>query len=233
MTARETVDQLKKRGHYRINFRPLTFNESALTLAQCKEFVEQNRVSLRGWDYPHFPSKDDGLVVGENYYEGWTNWAGYKELWRLYQSEQFLFLRGLREDWADESIFQDQDIEALSSLSVIGSLVYELAEACEFLARLRRAGLYSSGVQLQIALVNVRERQLVIRDRRRMPLVREYKATLESIVFRKTLSAEEVIVGSPALAIESIRFILDRFGWHDPSEELVDNEVAEYLQRRR
>jgi len=231
MSAEATLAELKTRGYYRINFRPREYRSDALELSACQDLVQENKVSLRGWDYPHFP-KELELNVRDDHYEGWTNWAGYREVWRLYQSEQFIILRALREDWASESMFQDLQLQPGSVLSVIGSLVYELTEACEFLARLHRAGLYGEGAVLRIRLSGTRGRALWIDDRGRVPLLHTYRCDADEITFEKALSASELVVGDPSLAIAAIRHVLDRFGWHNPSDDVVDTLATDYLRRR-
>ena len=57
------------------------------------------------WDYPHFPQRrgdDTDLVPGNNYYEGWIDWGAHKEIWRMYQSGQFINYKAVEEDWFKE-----------------------------------------------------------------------------------------------------------------------------------
>ena len=72
------------RGYWRINFEPLVYEKKLDNLGVCKEVVEKNMVSLRGWNYPHFPHRvgnDAGLEPGSNYYEGWISWFNHREFW--------------------------------------------------------------------------------------------------------------------------------------------------------
>jgi len=46
--------------HWRVNFRPAVYEDNLIpTLAKCFEIIEKNRVSLRGWDFPHLSRRDE------------------------------------------------------------------------------------------------------------------------------------------------------------------------------
>lgn len=72
------LDKIKSRGYWRINFQPLVAVRKLESIAACKDMVERNTVELRGWDYPHFSKRvdaDSGVETGNDYYQGWIDWA--------------------------------------------------------------------------------------------------------------------------------------------------------------
>ena len=161
--------------------------------------VEKNSVNFRGWDYPHIPRRkgeDTDLVPGNNYYEGWNDWGVHKEIWRMYQSGQFIDYQATQEDWLKEDSWYDdspiKNTEPGTILSVIG-LVYLITEVFEFFSRLVKTGLYSEGVTLDIRLIKTIGRQLVILDPMRAPLFGEYKTAIDEIPFSAKYSSEQMI----------------------------------------
>ena len=70
-----TAQEIKSRGYWEVVIRPLKFNEKRLeSLKACSDLVLENKVRLRGWDYPHLSSKYD-VVSGDSWVENVTNWA--------------------------------------------------------------------------------------------------------------------------------------------------------------
>ena len=239
MTDIETLETIKTRGYWRINFEPLVYDKEKLkTLGDCKDIVEKENVVLRGWNYPHFPRRvgdDAGLETGANYYEGWIAWWNHIELWRMYQSGQFIHYVALRDDWSEKDgwgIVEDRNIPTGTELNVIGELIYELTEIYEFLARLTKRGLYDEGVRVSISLNNTENRTLVLRDPMRFGLRDEYTTRLKNIPFEKEYSKEEILTNSKGLAFEAILYILERFGWHNPPIEVFQNDQENLLNRR-
>ena len=235
---KEILDKIKSRGYWRINFEPLVFEQKLKTIAECKDIVEKNRVELRGWDYPHFPygSVDHaGLELGDKYYEGWIGWFNYFELWRMYQSGQFLHYFALRDDWSEHDgwgIVPNRNIEPGTVINIIGEVTYELTEVFEFLSRLTRKGIYDEGVKVSISLNNTKDRKLVLLDAGRAPLFMEYKTPLDKIDFVKEYTKDQILTNSKDLALEVILHIFERFAWHNPPIEMIKKDQENLLNRK-
>ena len=158
---RESVaEKIAARGYWRIHFRPSTYDVRLKKLLECKEIVRKNIINYRGWYYPHFP-KELNVVAGSNFYQGTTDWEGHIELWRMYQSGQFIHYRAFREDWAQEnsSIPAEFKLPQMQFLGILETL-YLVTEVFEYLSRLTQAGLYEEGVNVYITLEKTRNRQL-------------------------------------------------------------------------
>jgi len=54
-----------------------------------------------GLDYPDIPR--EGITRHKDFLQGLTSWEHHLELWRLYQSAQFVHLFAFQEDWWSES----------------------------------------------------------------------------------------------------------------------------------
>lgn len=235
---KDLLEKIQKRGYWRINFQPLIDTQKFTSLGECKDIVEKNTVELRGWDYPHFPRRrgdDTGLEPGENFYQGWVDWENHKEFWRMYQSGQFIHYLALREDWLEEDSWRQnlhEKIKPMSSLGIIGSVVYQMTEIFEFLSRLGTAGIYDEGVRVSIALHNTENRELWIEDSMRAPFFQPYKTGMQKIEFVKEFTKEQSISSPKDLAFEVIKHIFDRFGWHNPPIETIKKDQDSLLSGR-
>jgi hypothetical protein len=203
-------------------------------LADCKKIVAKNAVLMRGWDFPHVPrreGKNTGLLPGNNYYEGWVDWSIHKEIWRFYQSAQFICYRGIWDDWSDEDIIQPEPpAEPKKKLSVL-SAIYQVTEIYEFSASLARDGLYSDGLNILICLFNTEQRELYV-EGPRVPFLWPRNTIASSITYEKRHSENDIIESSIELAADAILYIFQRFEWQ-PSRDLILKEQEELLKRRR
>jgi hypothetical protein len=231
------IEKIKSRGYWRINFEPLVFDKKLKTLKDCMDVVENGRVELRGWDYPHFPRRkgdDTGLEVGDKFYEGWVDWFNHIEFWRMYQSGQFLHYFAVREDWSEYDgwgITTNRNIKPGEFLNITGEVTYELTEIFEFLSRLAKNGIYNEGVQVSISLNHTKGRKLAVMDPRRAPLFDEYKTSLDNIQFVKKFTGDEILINPKDLALEAILYIFDRFGWHNPPIGVLKSDQENLLKR--
>lgn len=229
MNIKELLKIIKSRGYWRVNFRPVA-DQTSLELPKCKEIVEKCSVEFRGWDYPHFPRRrgeNTDLRPGNNYYEGWINWGVHKEIWRMYQSGQFIHYLTVREDWFKEHPWYSENlkkIEPKTILSIINT-VYLITEIFEFLARLSKEGVYNKGVEVNIQLCNIgNNRKLEILEAMRAPLLREYKTGADNIEFFGRYSKDEVIKNSKEIALKAILHFFYRFSWDNPPIEVIKND---------
>ncbi|MGC9599549.1 MAG: hypothetical protein ABSE18_04155 [Minisyncoccia bacterium] len=226
---------IKSKGYWRINFEPVVYGEKIKKLGECKDIVEKNIVELRGWDYPHYPrrtGKDAGLDPGSNFYQGWIDWYDHKELWRMYQSAQFLHYFALRDDWmelAHWGIVPDAAKESKNTLNIIGEVVYEMTEVFEFLSRLTRTGIYDEGVRVSISLNKTKDRELVVMDAMRAPLMGAYKAAVDKIEFVREYKKEELLDQSKEFAFGVILYIFERFGWDNPPLGTIKHDQENLL----
>ena len=84
--------------HWRVNLRPSEYLPELIpTLSQCFEIIQQTKVHLRGWDYPHLSTRNTERASGSNWIASWTPFMNHNEYWRFYQSGQFLHLFSVRE----------------------------------------------------------------------------------------------------------------------------------------
>jgi len=101
MSEEDVKEKIKSKGYWKIVIRPSTFVEKRiLSLKECVDIIRDNKVLLRGWDYPHYDLSKNP-PPGENYVEQFFCWEdyGHLEAWRYFQSGQFAHYLAVWEDW--------------------------------------------------------------------------------------------------------------------------------------
>ncbi|MCU7492773.1 MAG: hypothetical protein HF312_17495 [Ignavibacteria bacterium] len=227
------LEKIKSRGYWRINFQPLKIDIKFDLLKECKDIVLKNAVNLRGWDYPHVPLRNDengAILKKNNFVEGFEDFGNHKEFWRMYQSGQFLYYRGLREDWFDEDPWKIRYVKEIKPgkyLGIFMSVIFEITEAYLFLSRLTQSGLYSKGVLLNVSLRNTEKRELWT-EYKGMPFVEPRFTGAKDLNFSVQYTKDEVISNPKELAAKLIEQIFDRFGWN-PDPGLIKQSQEELL----
>lgn len=227
---------IESRGYWRIHFQPVVVATKLKSLGACKELIEKQAIELRGWDYPHFPRRNDsssGLEIENDHYQGWVDWGYHSEFWRMYQSGQFIHYLALREDWFEKDSFPGIGKAPVAGecLSLIGT-VYQITEFYEFLSRLMQSGIYDEGVRVSISLHNTKGRRLWLQAHDRVPLSGSYKTEAEVIKFEDTFQKADVFQNSQKIAFEKIISLFDRFGWHQPNRNMIENDQLDLLKKR-
>lgn len=228
------IERIKSRGYWRINFQPKKLIPEKLPLAQCKNFVEQNSVRLRGWDYPHIPVRSDdhgGQLPSGEFYEAWTNWWNHIEFWRMYRSRQYLHYLALREDWFEESDWARGLAEQVKPGQRLGTggTIYQITEIFEFVSRLGRNDCYPDGVFVNISLENTKGRELWIDDPNRMSFSFPRQTGAERIEIRRELSTSDYVLNTSEMAISVIVELFDQFGWENVSTENIRRDQQTFL----
>jgi hypothetical protein len=210
--------------------RPSAFNPKLLaTLADCERAFRQARVQLRGWDYPHNPNT--GISRHQDYIQGSIHWELHHELWRLYQSGQFVHMFSLREDWLRPS--GRMDVEPGKALGTVLTL-FTLTEMFLFAARLAEAVPLGPRISLDYRLNRLNGRRLESFDPMTIDLWSGGKAADDLTDFgaRIDLPTADFIASASDLAIDQALEIFERFNWSPPRELLLDDQ-RKLLQQRR
>jgi hypothetical protein len=225
------LEKIKSRGYWRLRLYPLSSKAVVIpTLADCIRIVEEANVTLRGWDYPHISRRNE-YERNLDYCALSTDWSYFKEHWRMYQSAQFIHLRGLREDWYDEANNAQPGYSEIPSpgecLNVISSLIYNLTEVFEFISRLAVNKQYSSGINIELSLENTKNRRLWIGDPARIDFMEQYKSSMESILYTTSISLAEAKESPSLNAQKAIEYFYQRFGFDHSTKEQIKSVQAE------
>jgi hypothetical protein len=222
----ELIDKIKSRGYWRINFQPKKLLAEKLSLIDCREIVEKNALSLRGWEYPFIPRKEDnqqGASPSGDFFEAWVDWWNHIEYWRSYRSHQFLHYLALREDWFAASDWTKELAKEFSPGQVIGTggTISQITEIFEFLSRLGRSGFYPSGAIVSLILENTQGRQLWVDDPQRMPFLDEKKTGAKKIEMTREVFPSQFATEGSEIARSVLIEFFDHFGWNQASGQNI------------
>ncbi len=227
----ETVEQIKSHGFWEVIIRPLKFEKDHIkTLGECAKLIEENKVLLRGWDYPHVSSKYR-IKSGTDWVENLTNWNDHKEYWRMYRSGQFFHLFAFREDWwGNVQIFRSQQTFTTPDygLEIICTL-YTITEIYQFAARLAQRGIFDDSLKISITLNGTKNRRLVTSEINRS-LLDDYVCIIKNIPLSRTIGPEEIITKANVFAIDDTMRIFERFNLFDPPRKVFEEEQSKLIK---
>jgi hypothetical protein len=233
MDAKELEQQIRSRGYWRVVIRPSLFIAERAPLRALETIARDTVVQLRGWDYPHFPR--DGVTRGDDSIEAPTEAAfiAHLELWRLYQSGQFIHLFGMREDWVGETPLPGLGNVKPGELLSLESTLYTITEIFLFAARLAQRMALGPEVIVEYGLHGLQNRTLATFNPARDSLFLGPQGKANAPSFERTVTeqAERIMARAPEIAIEQTLKLYERFGW-DPSKESVQEEQRRFLERR-
>jgi hypothetical protein len=204
--------KLQQRGHWRVVIRPTTFKEKHVpNYGDLFPIVAKNSVQLRGWDYPHIDNRrppDRGADwVGQE-----CDWQHEIEVWRLYQSGQFLHYFALTGEWRDQSEFwpADGDWKPGRFLYYVDT-IYTLLEIYEFAARLAQSPAGAGTMRVEISLKHLSERRLATEDIH-VVLHGDYRTRMGEWQYPWQGPQTELIASPRDLAASAAKELFDRFG---------------------
>jgi len=230
--------------HWRVNFRPQDYIEETIpSLGQCFQIVEKNRVRLRGWDYPHLSYRENERGQGTNWVASWSSFRGHLEYWRFYQSAQFLHLFSVREateeGWREKlqaqtashlSHMQNINLDKVPGFISMLNFIFCVTEIIEFATRLCQAEVYKGEVKISIQLNKIKGFVLTTDWDRFWD---EYCAAGEDVLGKTwTIGSGALIADSAQYSLNVVVWFFERFGWLNPSTEVLRKDIEDYLKGR-
>ena len=90
----ELLGKIRYRGYWRVNIRPYSFVGKRITdHSELLHILQKTSVEFKGWGFPHIDGwrkPDEGPDwIGQE-----ISWDCIRELWRFYQSGQFIHYFG-------------------------------------------------------------------------------------------------------------------------------------------
>lgn len=230
---KELLEKIKSRGYWKIIIHPQQFlKERVQNLGECKKIILETKVSLRGWDFPHYDFQNEP-ISGLDYVEQATKFAGEIEYWRYYQSGQFVFFKGVKEDWLEEDGFLGGNrfgIEPLTTLTIINT-VYIFTEVFEFASRLATKGLLGNSCTINIILYGTQGRKLMFFESNRI-LRQDYTCRISEIPYEVTLNMIQLLSNSPDMALDGIVWFFQRFNWDHVNKNMFKEDQRKFLENR-
>jgi hypothetical protein len=214
-------EKIKSKGYMTILIRSKDYKQDRISkLTDLFSIIQRASVDIRGWDLPHIV--DDRPRFGQNYIESFTDWSQYVEIWRFYQSGQFVHQSGYFLDWTDQSYFKGLIPPGWTNGTVIGLgyIVGRFTEVYELTSRLAQSPAGGSEMEIKINFKNLNNRQLINDNTQGMPLIRNYKASIDSYPHYAVITKEKLMMNARELALVGAYEFIQRFGM-DPHKNLL------------
>ncbi|PKR82457.1 hypothetical protein [Heyndrickxia camelliae] len=222
----DLINQIKQKGYWKIIIRPTSYEENRIgTLVKCQKLLQENKLSLRGWDFPHIAE----LENGNQYVQAIENFGQYKELLRLYKSGQFIYYKSMSEEHMEEQFSRRVNGKGLEIISTL----YLYTEIFEFASRLAQHKSLGEEINVSIECHDIKGRKLFFYDVAR-PLFRDYISNIEETSqYVINVGIDELISNSNTLAIEALNQLFEKFNWDTTGVQGVfKDEQQKFLNGR-
>ncbi len=216
----ELLNKIRSRGHWKVVIRPMTFVETRISsIASLRPIIEQTSVQLRGWDFPHIDPEAQ-IEIHESWIQQASEWFEFLEIWRLYQSGQFVDIVAIPSDWYDQSSHGPRDWQVGTRL-LIGDSLFTLTEIFEFASRLALTEAGDDPVYIDITLAGLTGRELFVGDPGRMPLISgRYKTEMSEFKRKLETPRSELLASARDLALTEALELFSHFGWNTTRDHL-------------
>jgi hypothetical protein len=229
---RELTRKIKTAGYTDVSIHPDRFVEDRVqAVTSLFPLVQRSKVSLRGWDYPHISRNVPEPVPEIDSVGVESEWDAHLESWRIYQTGQFVCLRGMSYDWRNQSGFWPADAAwRRGDILTIEEALFTFAEIFEFAARLSNTAAGDDPMHVSITFGGLRDRRLAVADPRRMDFMDPPPARLQEFPQQFVVPRAQLLAESRALAIGGAQELFRRFG-EDLSTDLLRDWLAQLIRR--
>ena len=211
------LDEIRSRGYWEVVIQPHTFIEQRIAnVSDLYPILQRCSVRLQIWDFPRLDRRTQPHV-GTDWIGQDLQWEHHLELWRFYQSGQFVHLAGIKSDWRDRStLWPLANGWQPGAVLEIGDTVLRFTEIFELAARLAFTDAGDDFMHVSVTLKGLKNRALQFDRPNGQPLATEYRATGEDYSYTVEQSRVKFITKPRALAIQGARELFERFNW-DPN----------------
>jgi len=226
-----TLTKIKQRGFWEVVIRPSRFVENLIEpLGDCKKLIGEQAVQFRGWPYPPY-DRQTPPTAGHDYVEQSVDCGVHIEVWRYYQSGQFVHFFAMREDWLELDKYDRRLQIAPGSILWITNAIYSFTEVFEFASRLASKGLLGDSCKVSTALHGTQNRVLEFPQSGRL-LLGTYRSGVNSITTEITATTTELMARSADLALERAAWVFQRFNWDHIVPQALKEDQRQLLERR-
>jgi hypothetical protein len=209
--GKELLANIRQRGHWRVLIRPRPYRKDRLDIGVLLPIVEQARVRLRGWDFPHVKRPD--VVTYLDFIEQGTESDHHVELFRFYQSGQFVHYSGFSDDWRDQSTWWPPDAKWRRGMWLgIGTTIYRFTEAFEFAARLAgtEAGDGANTVTVLVEANGLQGRLFYVDNPKHFDTATSGLPAIQSFPYKVTVSRAELLARARPLGLKGLTELFKR-----------------------
>jgi hypothetical protein len=221
----DVLKQIKSKGYWEIVIRPLK-KKNRFTKSDAKEILSKLSVKKYGWIFPIVSKKSEDCFLGQNYVEGIYDSVHGSEVWRLYESGQFIYYRSLIEDWQKQKWYTGIDYtgeqKPLPKIKGINLTIIELTILYELMLNFFDCEKFGDFLKLSAILHDSEGRTLAL-DNLFSPLLENYTCRIPEITWEKKYSKTDFASNYPQYAMEMIMEITSIFNWTRPERETTMN----------
>ena len=225
------LEKIQLRGYWKVVIHPGNFDETRVSnISNLYPLLEKISVQLHGWDFPHLDSRTPPVTDAD--------WVGQEidrlhhiELWRFYQSGQFVHISALTEDWLGK--FPGTSPPWALKMDHVLSVEITIVRFTEIFELASRLALTEAGDELmhiEILVKGLSGRALRINPETRMPFPISMKASITELPYKVDLSRTQLVTESRDLALKPALELFRHFGW-DPSLEILRDIQGELFHR--
>lgn len=215
-TGLDTLGAIRTRGYWSVIIRPAAFNaQHVAKRTELFPVVERLSAHLRGWPFPYAHSDSNhGEKIGGIDWVGFEHrWDRYIEVWRLYQSGQFIDYRCIPNDWSSERI------EAAPNVLYVGDVVNSYSEIFEFAARLASSSVGAPSIHIEVTLHGLQRKVLAFGDPIR-EFGRDHRASIDEYPLAWDISTPKLSSQVRELALIASQQLFQQFDW-DAAPEIL------------
>lgn len=218
------LEKIKGGMRWTLRIIPYSRPDRIVGFRECEDLVAKNRLSIRGWDFPHISSRNDehgGYVRGDKYLENWTDWATRQEFWRFYKSGQFIYMERLEEE--------NSPISPNANFIDVISTIYTFTEYFVFAERMAGEEIFEGRCKVEL-IYNSLEPTLLHAGRNRVPFFDEKRFDGNEIKISRKVEHYGDTYGGRHDAQEAVLEFFDHFGWN-PDASQISSEQDRYFSR--
>jgi len=219
----DLLSKIRSRGFCKVVIRPVAFQEQRVPdIGALYPIMQKTSVQYRGWEFPHL---DNNIP-----YHVDLDWIGQEiehtdilEIWRFYQSGQFVHLSNFLIDWRDVSQWWPADDNWKSGeLLGVGEVLFRITEIFEFASRLALTEAGDDHIHIAITFSGLKNRTLWMDDFSRTPFFSKRTATISEFPSKVEIARNELIANTREHALASAQQLFKRFHWEPPIELLKE-----------
>ena len=198
----ELLDNIRSRGYWKIIIHPSEFVQDRVAdISELYPILNRTSVHLRGWDFPHLSASMEPKRRNDSI-EGHYVRKPFLEVWRFYQSGQFVDISSAPYDWEESS---------RGRIINVADCVYRLTEAFEFAARLSLTKAGGEFMHIEITHENLTGRGLDFKGTGNVG--KGLTSRADDFFFEQDVSQIELLTEPLELALEPATNLFRQFGW--------------------
>ncbi len=217
----ELLEKIRSRGHWRAVIRPATFDAQRVAgLSALRPILEKTAVRFKGWDFPHVDSYIN-IAEGTDWIGQEIDWEPIVELWRFYQSGQFVHYSGMMTDWnkryATFTGWPSQysgNGRARQVLLDIKEVIIRFAEIYELASRLTFTAAGAEQMHLEIDVRGIEDYILMVSREGQANSFRGMTTQSPQSSFTVELPQIELMSNTRELALNPAAQLFQQFDWN-------------------